>query len=534
MKDFEKYNISSFPKKLYMLIMNPVNNYLINWLEDGTKFIVFNPSEFTLKLLNNKDFSNAGNYASFIRQLNMYDFHKEKTKEKANIFFHKYFIRGNIELLQNIKRKKTEIVGKRKKSTIHQHSNNNTNSINCNNSSHKYNKFDPQLPSTVLDRSRINNENNNNNNNINNNTDLKLNESETNKNYHTEDNSETYKQKILSLYKNSDNNGKSKIMFNIIRDCCTQEALKNDLIKEASKDNLISTKNNQVQIYNGGNLVNCMSKILTTEEINHLEKYLLETTAEDVDLNALLNEEPEFENEHLNYLKKTIDIINHKLKNGITESTVINNNSKINNNTNNVNCTNIDKENYGNISININHYTSSNNNNTSANTNTNTNTKSANKFSMLKKRTYKSDTSQKSTSPSKKGNNSDSENHNKDNIKFSSQLENSNHNLENIFHSSCLDRDSSNKSFNNTKINNYVNTRENNYKENKSISDSLTNSFDEEIDNSNNNNNTNDINKNEFLSKKRKASRKDINSLYVNFIKTVSPYKITYIILYNI
>jgi len=45
------------------------------------------------------------NFQSLVRQLNMYDFHKTRTKEKEKEFKHESFIRGQPELLINIKRK---------------------------------------------------------------------------------------------------------------------------------------------------------------------------------------------------------------------------------------------------------------------------------------------------------------------------------------------------------------------------------------------------------------------------------------------
>lgn len=46
------------------------------------------------------------NFASFIRQLNLYGFKKRQTTDKGTCFWHKYFKRGQVKLLSFIKRKK--------------------------------------------------------------------------------------------------------------------------------------------------------------------------------------------------------------------------------------------------------------------------------------------------------------------------------------------------------------------------------------------------------------------------------------------
>lgn len=99
--------VSAFPRKLYNIVNNPSNNSIISWYKGGEEFIIHNTNEFAEKILAGDEFSSA-NYASFVRQLNMYDFHKLKNRvkdKKSDIFYHKYFIKDRPSLLKQIKRK---------------------------------------------------------------------------------------------------------------------------------------------------------------------------------------------------------------------------------------------------------------------------------------------------------------------------------------------------------------------------------------------------------------------------------------------
>ena len=102
---------ASFPKKLFNLVNNPDYQSLISWTKSGDQFIVYNPSEFAEKILSGNEFSST-NYASFVRQLNMYDFHKvkNKIKDKSDVFYHKYFVKDRPSLLKNIRRKGTSTI----------------------------------------------------------------------------------------------------------------------------------------------------------------------------------------------------------------------------------------------------------------------------------------------------------------------------------------------------------------------------------------------------------------------------------------
>jgi hypothetical protein len=62
----------SFLPKLYDLINEPKTDDVICWLENGKGFRITNVHNFSSKIL--PAYFNQNKYASFIRQLNMYDF----------------------------------------------------------------------------------------------------------------------------------------------------------------------------------------------------------------------------------------------------------------------------------------------------------------------------------------------------------------------------------------------------------------------------------------------------------------------------
>ncbi|CAD8208509.1 unnamed protein product [Paramecium octaurelia] len=96
-------SIPAFLLKTYEIIDNPSNQDVISWNEEGNAFIVKKVNEFSDVILP-RSFKHS-NFASFVRQLNMYDFHKTRHDNNENEFKHKLFQRGKKELLSQIKRK---------------------------------------------------------------------------------------------------------------------------------------------------------------------------------------------------------------------------------------------------------------------------------------------------------------------------------------------------------------------------------------------------------------------------------------------
>ncbi|KDR77284.1 hypothetical protein GALMADRAFT_439138 [Galerina marginata CBS 339.88] len=86
---------------------------IVCWGSKGDSFIVKDINEFSMTVL--PRIFNHSNFASFVRQLNKYDFHKVKQTdshlvgEKTCIFRHPDFHADRPEDLQNIKRKLTNM-----------------------------------------------------------------------------------------------------------------------------------------------------------------------------------------------------------------------------------------------------------------------------------------------------------------------------------------------------------------------------------------------------------------------------------------
>jgi hypothetical protein len=92
-KDENKKNeMPNFLLKLYQILETNEFCNIIQWGDNGRYFVVKNLNEFTDKVL--PKFFKHNNFSSFVRQLNMYDFHKKRNSTTENIFQHRNFIRG--------------------------------------------------------------------------------------------------------------------------------------------------------------------------------------------------------------------------------------------------------------------------------------------------------------------------------------------------------------------------------------------------------------------------------------------------------
>ncbi|KAG6840532.1 hypothetical protein C0991_006127 [Blastosporella zonata] len=101
---------SDFVKKLYKMLEDKSFQHVVSWGPHGDCFVVKDMNEFT-KLILPRLFKHS-NFASFVRQLNKYDFHKVKNTDDAMqfgeqswTFRHPDFHAERREALENIKRK---------------------------------------------------------------------------------------------------------------------------------------------------------------------------------------------------------------------------------------------------------------------------------------------------------------------------------------------------------------------------------------------------------------------------------------------
>ncbi|XP_057670131.1 heat shock factor protein 1 isoform X1 [Diorhabda carinulata] len=95
--------IPLFIKKLWKMVNDLDAENIISWNDKGDGFIIHDQLEFITKLL--PYFFKHNNMASFVRQLNFYNFHKVPSTKNDIEFSHECFLRDMPELLPYIRRK---------------------------------------------------------------------------------------------------------------------------------------------------------------------------------------------------------------------------------------------------------------------------------------------------------------------------------------------------------------------------------------------------------------------------------------------
>ncbi|XP_008157915.2 heat shock factor protein 1 isoform X5 [Eptesicus fuscus] len=109
-------NVPAFLTKLWTLVSDPATDALICWSPSGNSFHVYDQGQFAKEVL--PKYFKHNNMASFVRQLNMYGFRKVVHIEQGGLvkperddteFQHPCFLRGQEQLLENIKRKVTSV-----------------------------------------------------------------------------------------------------------------------------------------------------------------------------------------------------------------------------------------------------------------------------------------------------------------------------------------------------------------------------------------------------------------------------------------
>ncbi|KAK5072712.1 Heat shock transcription factor [Lithohypha guttulata] len=116
--------IPPFVMKLHSFLENPRNTDLIRWADDGKSFVVLNEDEFANKLI--PELFKHNNYASFVRQLNMYGFHKkvglsdnsmrasERKAKSPSEYWNPFFRKGYPDLLWLIQKPKNQSANSKK------------------------------------------------------------------------------------------------------------------------------------------------------------------------------------------------------------------------------------------------------------------------------------------------------------------------------------------------------------------------------------------------------------------------------------
>lgn len=95
--------IPGFLTKTYDIFGNREFSEMCGWGPDGDTIVIYKIPEFAACVL--PRYFKHSNFQSFVRQLNMYDFHKTVQDPSHGEFQHQYFQRDRPDLLQLIKRK---------------------------------------------------------------------------------------------------------------------------------------------------------------------------------------------------------------------------------------------------------------------------------------------------------------------------------------------------------------------------------------------------------------------------------------------
>ncbi|KIK79049.1 hypothetical protein PAXRUDRAFT_162335 [Paxillus rubicundulus Ve08.2h10] len=106
--------VPAFLQKLYEMVNDPADQDLIRWSDTGDSFFVLDQERFASEVLGR--WFKHKNFSSFVRQLNMYGFHKIPHLQQGVLrsdsetefwnFEHPHFLRGQPDLLCLIQRKK--------------------------------------------------------------------------------------------------------------------------------------------------------------------------------------------------------------------------------------------------------------------------------------------------------------------------------------------------------------------------------------------------------------------------------------------
>ncbi|KAJ1650203.1 Heat shock transcription factor [Dispira simplex] len=107
-------SLPAFLSKLYRMVNDPATNTLIQWADNGHSFFINRPEQFAKDVL--PAFFKHGNFSSFVRQLNMYGFHKIPHIQQGSLhsdagtsrweFSNPHFLRDQPDRLTQVTRKR--------------------------------------------------------------------------------------------------------------------------------------------------------------------------------------------------------------------------------------------------------------------------------------------------------------------------------------------------------------------------------------------------------------------------------------------
>eukprot|EP00613_Pedinella_sp_CCMP2098_P059713 CAMPEP_0171876922 /NCGR_PEP_ID=MMETSP0992-20121227/36392_1 /TAXON_ID=483369 /ORGANISM="non described non described, Strain CCMP2098" /LENGTH=183 /DNA_ID=CAMNT_0012502079 /DNA_START=47 /DNA_END=594 /DNA_ORIENTATION=+ len=100
---YEACRVSGFITKVFEIFSDDQHSNLCCWGRDGKTILIRKISEFEAVIL--PMYFKHSKFASFVRQLNMYAFHKTVANPQIAEFHHQYFQRGRTDILHLIKRK---------------------------------------------------------------------------------------------------------------------------------------------------------------------------------------------------------------------------------------------------------------------------------------------------------------------------------------------------------------------------------------------------------------------------------------------
>jgi hypothetical protein len=94
---------NTFVHRIYSIISDPAASDSIAWTESGLSFAINDLQHFSSEIL--PKYFRHKNFSSFVRQLNMYGFRKERETGDVQIFSHPNFVKGKPEQLKKIARR---------------------------------------------------------------------------------------------------------------------------------------------------------------------------------------------------------------------------------------------------------------------------------------------------------------------------------------------------------------------------------------------------------------------------------------------